>query len=60
METNTYVEWEKISIKLNQADNSFVHNSAWEYGANGGKMSTSDNGRTWSFTTLSIPDTQAA
>ncbi|KAI4862445.1 hypothetical protein F4820DRAFT_430433 [Hypoxylon rubiginosum] len=49
--------WEDISITLNKADSSFGHSGAWQYGATGGQMSTADNGKTWNFTTLSIPET---
>ncbi|KAH7378691.1 hypothetical protein BKA66DRAFT_587806 [Pyrenochaeta sp. MPI-SDFR-AT-0127] len=51
--------WENISITLNKADQSFGHSGNWEYNATGGKMSTADNGKTWKFTKLSIPDTPA-
>ncbi|KAJ4301012.1 hypothetical protein N0V90_003101 [Kalmusia sp. IMI 367209] len=49
--------WEDISIVLNKADTSFKHSGNWQYGASGGVMSTPDSGKTWNFTTLSIPET---
>ncbi|KAI9155671.1 hypothetical protein HJFPF1_08260 [Paramyrothecium foliicola] len=49
--------WEDISIVLNKADQSFLHSGNWEFGATGGEMSTTDNGKTWNFTTLNIPNT---
>ncbi|KAI1382873.1 uncharacterized protein F4822DRAFT_422925 [Hypoxylon trugodes] len=49
--------WEDISITLNKADPSFKHTGAWQYKATGGEMSTPDNGKTWNFTTVHIPDT---
>ncbi|KAF1952545.1 hypothetical protein CC80DRAFT_422408 [Byssothecium circinans] len=50
-------KWEDISIVLHKADQSFGKTGNWPYGATGGKMSTADSGKTWNFTTLSIPDT---
>jgi hypothetical protein len=49
--------WEDISLVLNEADASFGNAGAWAFGATGGGMSTPDNGRTWNFTTLSVPET---
>ncbi|KAF7520276.1 hypothetical protein G7054_g12830 [Neopestalotiopsis clavispora] len=49
--------WEDVSITLSQADPSFIHSGSWGYGATGGEMSSSDNGRTWNFTTLYVPET---
>ncbi|KAJ4344567.1 uncharacterized protein N0V89_012311 [Didymosphaeria variabile] len=49
--------WEDVTIVLNKADTSFKHSGSWEYGATGGEMSTSDNGKTWKLSTLSIPQT---
>ncbi|KAI0379393.1 hypothetical protein F5Y04DRAFT_282815 [Hypomontagnella monticulosa] len=49
--------WEDISITLSKADPSFKHAGAWQYKATGGEMSTVDNGKTWNFTTLRIPET---
>ncbi|SPJ72607.1 uncharacterized protein FTOL_02336 [Fusarium torulosum] len=49
--------WEDVSITLSKADESFGQNSGWEQGATGGKMSTSDGGKTWRFTTLDVPAT---
>ena len=54
---NSSTEWEDVSIVLNKADQSFLHSGNWQYSATGGKMSTPDSGKTWNFTTLSIPDT---
>ncbi|KAI0850033.1 hypothetical protein F5Y00DRAFT_268567 [Daldinia vernicosa] len=48
--------WEDISITLSKADPSFKHSGAWQYKAIGGEMSSADNGKTWNFTTLRIPD----
>lgn len=42
---------------LSKADTSFQHTGSWAQGATGGVMSTPDNGKTWNFTTLSIPTT---
>jgi hypothetical protein len=50
--------WEDMSIILNKADQSFRKATDWLYKAVGGKMSTADNGKTWNFTTLSIPETK--
>ncbi|KAF3000346.1 hypothetical protein E8E14_002919 [Neopestalotiopsis sp. 37M] len=52
--------WEDVSIVLSEADESFQHTGSWEYGATGGQMSTSDNGKTWNFTTLQVPETSIA
>ncbi|KAH7052385.1 hypothetical protein B0J12DRAFT_739907 [Macrophomina phaseolina] len=49
--------WEDVSIVLSKADESFGHTGSWEQGATGGKMSTSDGGKTWNFTTIEVPDT---
>jgi hypothetical protein len=49
--------WEDISLVLNEADASFGNAGAWTFGATGGVMSTPDNGRTWNFTTLAVPET---
>lgn len=49
--------WEDISLVLNEADATFGHTGAWEFGATGGVMSTADQGKTWNFTTLSVPET---
>ena len=50
-------EWEDISIVLNEADPTFGQDRGWEFGATGGEMSTADQGRTWNFTTLEVPET---
>ncbi|KAF2642503.1 hypothetical protein P280DRAFT_395650 [Massarina eburnea CBS 473.64] len=50
-------KWEDISIVLSKADQSFGTTESWQFGATGGKMSTADSGKTWNFTTLSVPDT---
>ncbi|GAB7336451.1 hypothetical protein MBLNU13_g09743t3 [Cladosporium sp. NU13] len=52
--------WEDGSIVLNQADRSFGHSENWQFGAQGGAMSTSDNGKTWTFSRLSVPKTPIA
>ncbi|KAI6912104.1 hypothetical protein KC318_g2230 [Hortaea werneckii] len=52
--------WEDVSIVLNQADQSFGHSGDWQFGAQGGAMSTSDDGKTWSFSKLSVPETPIA
>ncbi|KAH7125293.1 hypothetical protein B0J11DRAFT_614692 [Dendryphion nanum] len=49
--------WENVTIVLNNADMSFKHSGSWQYGATGGEMSTSDNGKTWRLSTLLIPQT---
>jgi hypothetical protein len=38
--------WEDISLVLNEADPSFAHAGAWDFGATGGEMSSDDNGVT--------------
>ncbi|KAH8650961.1 hypothetical protein BGZ60DRAFT_569392 [Tricladium varicosporioides] len=50
--------WENISIVLSKADQSFYHSGGWKYQATGGKMTTSDSGKSWNFTTLNIPQTR--
>lgn len=55
--TDIYTGWEDVSIVLSTADESFGHTGSWEQGATGGKMSTSDGGKTWNFTTIEVPDT---
>jgi hypothetical protein len=50
-------EWEDVSLVLNQADATFGQNGGWEFGAMGGEMSTADQGRTWNFTRLEVPET---
>ena len=50
-------EWEDVSLVLNEADATFGQNGGWEFGAMGGEMSTADQGRTWNFTTLVVPET---
>jgi hypothetical protein len=50
-------EWEDISIVLNEADPTFGQYQGWEFGATGGEMTTADQGRTWNFTTLEVPET---
>lgn len=50
-------EWEDVSLVLNEADLSFGQNGGWQFGAVGGEMSTADQGRTWSFSTLEVPET---
>lgn len=52
-----FVEWEDVSLVLNEADATFGQNGGWQFGAVGGEMSTADRGRTWNFTTLSVPET---
>ncbi|KAI1346351.1 hypothetical protein F5Y01DRAFT_321941 [Xylaria sp. FL0043] len=49
--------WEDVSIVLSTANPNFKHSGSWYYGATGGEMSTSDGGKTWTFTTLNIPAT---
>ncbi|KAI1296005.1 hypothetical protein F5Y03DRAFT_410329 [Xylaria venustula] len=49
--------WEDISIVLSAANPSFQHSGSWYFGATGGEMSTPDGGKTWNFTTLSVPAT---
>ncbi|KAL6922940.1 hypothetical protein ACHAPO_011289 [Fusarium lateritium] len=50
--------WEDVSITLSKADSSFGRTGGgWEHGATGGKMSTSDGGKNWKFTTLKVPAT---
>ncbi|KAI0425592.1 hypothetical protein F5Y09DRAFT_321439 [Xylaria sp. FL1042] len=49
--------WEDVSIILSDANPNFKHSGSWYFGATGGEMSTSDGGKTWTFTTLSIPAT---
>ncbi|KAI0814105.1 hypothetical protein GGR55DRAFT_701833 [Xylaria sp. FL0064] len=49
--------WEGVSIVLSSTNPSFKHSGSWDYGATGGEMSTSDGGKTWTFTTLNIPAT---
>lgn len=56
--TLTCLAWEDMSLVLNKADPSFGKTGDWLYKATGGKMSTPDGGRTWNFTTLSIPETK--
>ncbi|KAI3398737.1 hypothetical protein diail_8604 [Diaporthe ilicicola] len=53
------IEWEDVSIVLSEADQSFGHTGNWSFGATGGAMSTSDNGKTWNFTTISVPSQKA-
>lgn len=55
--TDKSLGWEDVSITLSKADQSFGHTGDWEQGATGGKMSTTDGGKTWNFTTLNVPDT---
>ena len=50
-------EWEDVSLVLNEADATFGQHGGWEFGAMGGEMSTADQGRTWNFTTLVVPET---
>ncbi|KAJ4343699.1 hypothetical protein N0V95_006564 [Ascochyta clinopodiicola] len=52
--------WEQISVTLNKADQSFKHSGAWEHGATGGAMSTTDGGKTWNFSKLNVPAMVAA
>ncbi|KAI0533091.1 hypothetical protein GGR58DRAFT_487964 [Xylaria digitata] len=49
--------WENISIILSTANPNFKHNGSWNFGASGGEMTTADGGKTWTFTTLSVPPT---
>jgi hypothetical protein len=56
MITDIFAAWEDVSIVLNKADPGFTHNGDWEFGATGGEMSTTDNGKTWNFTTINIPE----
>lgn len=56
--TNKIKAWEDMSIVLNKADQTFGKTTDWLYKATGGKMSTPDGGKTWNFTTLSIPETK--
>ncbi|EXA41657.1 hypothetical protein FOPG_16314 [Fusarium oxysporum f. sp. conglutinans race 2 54008] len=50
--------WENVSVTLSKADPSFGQTGSWAQGATGGKMSTSDGGKTWKFTTLRVPATR--
>jgi len=52
-------EWEDVSVVLNKADESFKHTGAWAHGATGGVMSSPDGGKSWNFTTLSVPAQKA-
>ena len=54
-DADSIVEWEDVTITLAKADMNFKHSGSWEYKATGGQMSTSDNGKTWTLSTLSIP-----
>lgn len=50
--------WEDVSVVLDAANVRFLHSGAWMHGATGGQMTTIDAGKTWNFTTLSIPETK--
>ncbi|KAL1883992.1 hypothetical protein Daus18300_000101 [Diaporthe australafricana] len=52
-------KWEDVSVVLSQADQSFGHTGSWDFGATGGAMLTSDSGKTWNFTTISVPSQKA-
>jgi hypothetical protein len=56
--TDMLTGWEDISITLSQADPNFGKTGNWAFGATGGKMSTTDGGKTWNFTTLYVPETR--
>ena len=49
--------WQDISIVLSAANPNFKHSGSWNFGATGGEMSTLDDGKTWTFTTLNVPAT---
>ncbi|KAF4549374.1 Hypothetical protein D9617_22g067210 [Elsinoe fawcettii] len=51
--------WEDISIVLSQPDLSFEQTGPWNFGGQGGVMSTPDGGRTWNLTALSVPSQEA-
>jgi len=50
-------EWEDIQLVLNEANPNFGNVGGWAFGATGGAMSTPDNGKTWNFSTLNVPET---
>ncbi|KAI0487021.1 hypothetical protein F4859DRAFT_324513 [Xylaria cf. heliscus] len=51
--------WEDVSIILSSPNPNWKHTGSWNYGATGGEMTTSDGGKTWTFTTLNIPTSNA-
>lgn len=52
-------QWDDVSIVLNNADKSFGQSGGLAFGATGGEMSSEDGGKTWNFTSISIPAQKA-
>lgn len=48
-------QWDDVSVVLNEADESFGRSGGWEFSATGGEMSSEDGGKTWNFTSISVP-----